>query len=276
MLSPLSVSNLPAIKINGEWRVLACIPETEESKNRFPKFASSFRNANGLDPSQWQEIDYSWHNIPVMNQSSLLACVGFGSTSAIEMCYVQSGRKLVELNPLFLYALINGGRDAGAMISDALDALVKYGVCEKEVLPMRLMFKNNLTQASYDNAKKYQITEAFQCESYEDICSAISLGFCGALGIMVGSNFGNLDSEGVSPLPGGGGGGHCLHFCGLKKSSRYGWIIKLKNSWGNWGQNGYCYIRKEHFRGMPPDAFAIQMVEVDDTKTDPTEVPVVR
>ncbi|HEX7895917.1 MAG TPA: hypothetical protein VF447_17085 [Terriglobales bacterium] len=125
MIGPLSISNLPSIKIGSEWRVLGCLPETTESKRQFPNFAEAFQGITTLDPSQWQEIDFSWHKLPILNQGSTSACVGFSSTSAMEMCWVQSGRPLVEFNPFFLYALINGGRDAGAMISDSLRALQK-------------------------------------------------------------------------------------------------------------------------------------------------------
>jgi hypothetical protein len=85
------------------------------------------------------------------------------------------------------------------------------------------------------------------------------------LGIYVGDNFPNLDANGVAPLPAGGGGGHCLLGCGLKKSSQYGWLIKVQNSWSSeFGMNGYCYIHQGHFRMMQPDAFAIQQVATQD------------
>ena len=35
-----------------------------------------------------------------------------------------------SFNPFFHYALINGGQDGGAYISDSLNMLKKYGICE--------------------------------------------------------------------------------------------------------------------------------------------------
>lgn len=276
MIGPLSVSDLPALKINGEWRVLGCLKETEETKNRFPSFGEAIRGNAPLDPSQWQELDLSFHNLPIKNQSASSSCVGHSAASGMEMCYVQSGRSYKQFSPWFTYALINNGRDAGAYISDALVALQKYGAAEQQVVgPTRLSYKNNLTQAQYDNASKYQLVNAYRCGSYEEICSAISLGFPCVLGIPVGYNFDSIDSEGVTPVPNWVRGGHAVLGVGLKKSSRYGWIIKFQNSWGNWALNGYAYLQKGSFDGNP-DAFALQMIEVDPNANDPTEIPVVK
>lgn len=211
---------------------------------------------------------YVANNIVVHN------CVGHGTCSGMEMCWLQSGKQLVEFNPFFVYGLINGGRDQGAQISDALLALQQYGICPKGDLPPGVMFQNQFPQQAFTDAKRFRLQQAYHCATFEEICSAISLGFVTPLGIYVGQNFPQVDAEGVAPLPNRGGGGHCILGCGLKKSSRYGWIIKIQNSWGlNFGMSGYCYIRKEHFQSMQPDAFAIQTIMDDPQTNDPGDIP---
>jgi hypothetical protein len=277
MIGRFSISNLPSVKFDGVWRVLGCIPETEESKAQFPLFGDSIRANSPLDQSQWQEIDLSWFAPPILDQGMTSSCVGHGSCSGMEMCWLQSGRSLVEFNPYFIYGLINNGRDAGAMISDALTALKQYGVCLKDDLKSGVMFKSQFPQSAFDNAKRFRLIQAYRCATFEEICSAITLGFVCPLGIYVGNNFPQLDGEGVAPLPAGGGGGHCILGVGLKKSSRYGWLIKIQNSWGmRFGMKGYCYIHKGHFSQMSPDAFAIQTVTDDPLDNTPQdEVPTV-
>jgi hypothetical protein len=270
-----SISNLPAVKFDGVYRVLACIPETEESVLGFPRFGTSM--AAPLDPSQWREIDLEWYNAPILNQGSTSSCVGHGTCSGIEICYAQSGRQLIPFSPYFPYGLINGGRDAGAMISDGLKALMQYGICRMGDIPAGAMFQNQFPQTAFEIAKRFRLAQAYKCGSFEEICAAISLGFVCPLGIMVGSNFSNLDNEGVSPLPAGGGGGHCILGMGLKKSSKYGWLIKIQNSWGGtFGIKGHCYLQKNHFKVMNPDAFAIQSIIDDPQDNTPVDdVPVV-
>lgn len=276
-IGKLSISNLPAVLFDGFYRVLACIPETEASVAAFPRFGA-FRTAGPLDPSQWMEIDLTWYKNPIWDQAMTSSCVGQGTTAGMQICYMQSGRPLTEFNPYFCYGLINGGRDAGAMISDGLKALMQYGTCPKNDLPAGVMFQNQFPQQAFVNAKRFRLAQAYKCSNFEEICSAITLGFVCPLGIYVDQNFSRVDSEGVAGTPTGmQGGGHCILGMGLKKSSRYGWMIKIQNSWGTrFGVNGHAYIHKGHFQRMNPDAFAIQSVMDDPQDVTPIdEVPVV-
>lgn len=272
----LSISSLPAVLFDGVYRVLACHEETEESCAAFPRFGSNM--AAPLDPSQWMEIDLSWYKNPIWDQAMTSSCVGQGTTAGMQICYMQSGRPLTEFNPYFCYGLINGGRDAGAMISDGLKALMQYGTCFKADLQPGMMFRNQFPQKAFDNAKRFKLVQAYKCGNFNDICSAITLGFVCPLGIYVDQNFSRLDGEGVAGMPSSmQGGGHCILGMGLKKSSRYGWLIKIQNSWGHrFGINGYAYIHRGHFQKMNPDAFAIQSIMDDPQDNTPADdVPVV-
>lgn len=273
VLTPLSQSRLPAVHHNGVWFVLGYIPSTQDKLAAF----SPWGDANRVLPeSEWREIDLDIYDLPVRNQGTTSSCVGQGSTTGFELCIRQSGRPQQHLSPYFTYAQINGGRDQGAMISDSLTSLMKTGACPAELAPRGAMYKQQFPASCTEAAKAWRLEKAFRCMSFKEICSAITLGFSVPLGIMVGQNFGQLDSEGVCPLPGGGGGGHCILGVGLKKLRR-GWVIKIHNSWGtSWGQNGRALITQNHFQYMQCDAFAIQSVSDDPgDKTPEDEVPVV-
>jgi hypothetical protein len=275
MIGKFSISSLPSVKFDGVYRVLACLPETEGSVLQFPRFGTSM--AAPLDPSQWREIDLEWYKTPISDQGATSSCVGHGTCAGMETCYAQSGRQLVKFTPYFPYGLINGGRDAGAMISDGLKALMQHGICRMGDIPAGAMFKNQFPQSAFEIAKRFRLAQAYHCGSFEEICAAITLGFVCPLGIFVGNNFSNLDNEGVAALPSGqGGGGHCILGMGLKKSSRYGWLIKIQNSWGvRFGMKGFCYLQKGHFQKMNPDAFAIQSIIDDPQDSNPVDdVPV--
>jgi hypothetical protein len=255
------MADFPAIYFDGEWRILACIPS--DNNHDFPKYSSRVGFAGD---SELKEIDLSWFANRIMNQGSTSSCVGHGAVAGMEIAYKQLGNPNQQFSPFFTYALINGGSDNGAMISDALKVLKKYGACPLEDMPRGVMYERQVPKKAFEQATRFKISQAYQCDSFEEVCHAISVGFTVPLGIYVGNNFGDLDSEGVSPLPRGGGGGHCILGCGLKKSTKYGWVIKIQNSWGsNWGDNGFCYIQKNHFKYMHPDAFAIQTI-IDDPK----------
>lgn len=265
-----SISDLPSVEFDGIYRVLGCLPSFD---NQFPMFGWS---NTVLDESQWQEMDFGHYNPPVKNQGQYSSCVGFSSSTCMEVAWMQSGRPFAGFSPWFIYGTINGGRDAGARISDALLSLKSKGVCPDGGVEPGTIQQNKFPSVAYDDARRFRIFEAYQCGSFEEVCSAITLGFPVALGVKVGTNFAGLDEEGVAPLPKGFGGGHAIAGIGLKRSSKYGWVVKIQNSWGrNFGLGGCCYLRKEHFSAMHPDAFAIQAIfddPLDDTPED--EVPV--
>lgn len=270
-LSHLSISDLPSVEFDGVYRVLGCLPSTEFYG--FTNFADTFST---LPQSEWQELDLEGFNLPILDQGATSSCVGHASCSAMEMAWVQSGRKFVDFSPYFIYGQVNGGMDRGARISDALNALKQIGTCKKSEIPNGAMFRYQFPQTAYTSAGNYKIFDAFRCPTFDEICSAISLGFPTVLGIWVGNNFPRLDSEGVAPLPAGGGGGHALLGMGLKKSQKYGWVIKIQNSWGGtfgsaMGMKGHCYLRREHFDNQV-DSFAIQVIA--DVINDPNDPPV--
>jgi len=272
-IGPLSISRLPAIKFDGEYRVLGCIPS--DNNHDFANFGDQLF---GQAQHDLREIDLAVvYKNRILNQGSTSSCVGQGCASGMELVWKQLGNPAQEFTPYFTYGLINGGRDAGAMISNGLMALKRYGACPNGMLGQGVMYQSQFTQQMYDAAMRFRLSLAFKCNSFDEICQAINLGFCCPLGIMVGDNFSNVDSEGVCPLRTSGGGGHCILGVGLKKHPRYGWLIKIQNSWGErFGIKGHAYLRREHFSQMHPDAFAIQAA-FDDPQDKNTEddVPVV-
>ena len=266
-------NSFPSVFFDGMWRVLAFIPSN--GNHNFPKFSSM---PQAQTTFELREIDLSWQGNRIMDQGSTSSCVGHGSVAGMEIAWKQTGNNAKNFSPFFTYALINGGSDNGAMVSDALKALAKYGACPLEDMPKGVMFERQVPRSSFDAAKRFRVSQAYECDDFDDICQAINLGFTVPLGIYVGSNFSDVDSEGISPLPRGGGGGHCILGCGIKKSSKYGWVIKIQNSWGKrFGVDGYSYIRKEHFKYMNPDAFAIQTTFDDPKDTNSSDdVPVLK
>lgn len=276
IIGPQSISNFPAIKFDNEYRVLAYIPS--DNNHDFSDWDEYYSNIQSVETFELREIDLSWYVNRILNQGSTSSCVGQCAAEGMEIVWKQAGNKTQLFNPYFTYAHINNGRDAGAMISDSLMSLKRDGACPHDLLENRVYYKNNLPQQAIQAAKRFKLFKGYQCRNFDAICQSINLGFVTPLGIMVGQNFTQVDSEGISPLPNGGGGGHCLLGLGLKRHQRYGWLIKVQNSWGQrFGMNGFCYLHKGHFQYMAPDAFAIQAAYDDPQDNTPhDEVPTVR
>lgn len=276
------VSGLPMIEQAGEFRVLGCLPP--HLKCSLPAWGSS-PASNRLDPSQW--VERNWHaawKVKTTDQKSSQACVGHSTEKVWTYTWLQNGGRPLEFSNTYVYSLINGGTDGGAVISDAMTALKMYGIAEKRLVPDDMIFRAQLPAEAYANARRFRAVEVYRCLSFADIVSAISLGHTVASGIFVGRNFGELSSDGVAPLPDQIVGGHALAHVGIKYLSRLSrWGVLTQNSWSQeWGfrdettgEGGFCYLVEEHWQRMQPDAWAVVGVQEDPDFPD-DDLPVAR
>lgn len=256
----LMPNGLPAVDDgSGNMRVLACL--SPHRNNAFPKLSQQM---SASAPPQWQEIQIDQVcKLLLTNQGSQSSCVGHGTGTCWEAAWQMAGQ-VMPADPFsrtYVYSWVNGGQDAGAVISEAATALTLHGDCTIKEAPEGAIFRRQLAKDADQVASRYKPLIIMHCQTYDEICAAIAVGFPVVLGITVGRNFSNLDGFGLSPLPDVPLGGHCLAGLRLMNHPQFGWVVGAFNSWGKWGVNGsgLCYLRREHF-DQQTDAFAIQAV----------------
>lgn len=222
-----------------------------------------------IPQSQWAEFDRTNPTVPILNQGQHGSCVGHGSCTAFSYAWAASGQTFQRFSSCYLYGNINGGRDAGAVVSDAMQSLQSTGIALESQVPEGQVYRSSYGSQFDTTAQRYRIADAYHCQTFDDLGSAAQQGWFLAYGILVGNGFTSLDSEGVPGV--GGRGGHCLAGgFAMKKSSRWGWLIKTQNSWGqSYGQGGYCWLAQQHIEyGGYLDAFAIKLVADDPQETN--------
>lgn len=268
--------NIPEPSENPAWimpdgviRVMGCLPPLADYGG-LPKFAA----ANRVIPrSEWRDIDLSPLGVPVLNQGQHGSCVGHGSTTAYWFAYLIAGGTVPigGFSPTSLYAQINGNRDRGAVVSDAMTAMMTTGIGLMSDVPESLIYDRQISAEAKAKYSRFRVLDAYHCSTFDEIGSALQLGFTVSYGITLAANFNNLDSEGVAGHGWGVLGGHCMAGFGTKKLNSGKWAIRNRNSWGQWGQNGNCFLVEEHF-GRDCDAFAIRAAMFD--PMDPQKLPV--
>lgn len=260
---------------DGDRRLLGCLPPRDESG--FQKYSARFGDVAIIPREQWMEVDLSIFVPFVDDQNGHGACVGHGAASGFDVSWnVMRGEKR-KFSPWFVYSQVNGGRDQGAIVSDALHAMIKLGVPLDETVPDKAWHKSRIPANAFEEATRFKVFEGYELNTFDEMVSALLRRWPVVFGIMLGNRF-NPNPEGViPPWDGANVGGHCLLGVGVKRIAGQ-WYIRTLNSWGTrWGLSGYCYIPESYFRGQrwPLDAFAIQSPQPDpnDIADDPPAKP---
>lgn len=259
-------NGLPYIDVGGHRRVLAALPEPPGSKARFKSFRDSFPI---LPRSEWREMSLLPDDrIRILDQDGYGACVGHGSVAAFETAWKNKGGTDRAFSAFCLYGQINGGRDNGAVVSDALDALKANGVCLESTVPPNMAFQRNFPSGWKDEAARFKIARAYSLDTFDEMMTAVQLGFAVSYGIEIGGRF-DPGSDGFVPSRRGGGGGHCMATIGTRLRNGT-WYSKTQNSWSRqWGANGICYMDESYF----PDGMDAWAVQVDAEDPQEPNVP---
>lgn len=254
------MADVNPVVIDGREYFLGCLERVVAPGTVYPVFGE--RPYTVLIPrQQWRPIDMAPYVPEVLDQQRTNACNAFASVQCLHVLRNIAGFRYVKLSAGSLYGQINGGRDAGSYLSDAIQALDKTGVCDTATVPELEWHVRHWPPNWKENAKKYRVLEAWDCPTFDHIGSALQLGFLVNVGILVGNNF-TPDGDGWVPDYRGGGGGHALCAVGMTYKQGKGWGVKIVNSWGaNWGVNGYAIIPESYFRASPfTDAWAVRGV----------------
>ena len=137
--------------------------------------------------------------------------------------------------------------DAGAVISDGVHALEKWGICSETELPYDVSkFAVEPSAQCYTDALKHRVLKAFNV--HPDITSIkykLSIGRPIVVGIRVFASFESAEvaKTGIVPMPKPGEeclGGHAVTLCFYDDAKQ---MWGLRNSWGpDWGDKGYFYL----------------------------------
>jgi hypothetical protein len=245
--------------INGKSRILGLKPRTLGIGDEFKVFGE-VPECPLVPPSQWVPVSNRHRNVPILDQDGIGKCASSATVGAMRSARVRAGMVDVELADDNLYARVNGGSDSGSTLSDNLLEAMKYGVCQRSLVPQD-DWRHGLPDGWEDNAGDFLIVQAYDCPSFEAIASAIQLDYDVVFGVLVGTSF-DPDAEGFVPY-GRGNGGHAMRADGMIQHPKTGeWCLDVANSWGDaWGDNGRCYLPRRYIDRAPfKDAWAVRVM----------------
>jgi C1A family cysteine protease len=210
---------------------------------------------------------------PVEDQGKLGSCSANASVGALEFLELKSKRPFVDFSRLFVYyntRVIEGtaGYDSGAMIRDAVKAMVKQGVCAESDWPYVISrFTRKPGPQCYRQALKHQVTAYQRIAALDEMKACLADGYPFIFGFSVYDGF---ESDAVArtgrlnlPKPGEKlRGGHAVLAVGYDDAKRR---FIVRNSWGSdWGLAGYFTIPYEYLedRNLSDDFWTVRRGEL--------------
>lgn len=202
---------------------------------------------------------------PIRDQGSAGSCTAHALSALVEFNETKKAAKPHQFTPistLFEYYVtrkIEGtvSEDSGASIRDSVKAAVKYGVVAEAEYPYNT---NLLFQAPpatlYTTAKSHEVTSYHKIADGDlhTMKSALNQGYLVEYGFSVYSYFmsAQMAQTGILLPPGPSEsqeGGHAQALVGyddnMKSGVHTGFFI-VRNSWGNWGLQGYYFVAYDY------------------------------
>lgn len=262
-------TGLPAIDDpSGVRRVLACLQSDPAEKAKLRRFSAA---VPVMPESEWRDIDRrtTMGSDFILDQKSHGSCVGFGTAGALMRCAFLNGFPFQRLSGSYVYSFINGGRDQGANIANALAVIVEKGTPGEQFCGWDNIYPSRISAEARNDAANHKALECYVAETFAEMMTAIQLpGFIPVFAVQVGGSFTSLDSEGVCGFD-RGSGNHCVHADGAKKLAR-GWTIDMPNSWNlTFGQRGRGRLTARHVEEVYQECFVIRAPNVADPDGPP-------
>ncbi|MCB1172910.1 MAG: hypothetical protein KDK39_05070 [Leptospiraceae bacterium] len=234
--------------------------------------------------------DFSSKMPPVDSQGQQSSCVAWSSTYAAKSYLeqvergwgydapVRGGRGSKLFSPAYVYNQINGGKDNGSYISDALDLLVQQGAATWQTMPYTARdyrAQPNTTArreaASYKN-RSYRRIGASQISALR---SELANGNPIVFGMAIDDAFYNYKGGVYAKQGGRNYGGHAMTLVGYDDnkvaSNGERGAFKIINSWGtSWGESGYAWISYRLWNQLNPYAYVVYDQQNSTTTTTDT------
>lgn len=183
-------------------------------------------------------------------------CAGASSSKIVAKTIYDARGAVLKLSDTYTYSLINGGRDQGSMLCDAMEAIETNGVCLAETCGPDAIFPRQYDRRKADEeAQRFRVAECYAIrrrdfatddELQRAFWSALCLGFKVGVAIQAGNNFDTVNGDGV-PGVDRGAGNHAIHADGIALVGG-GIAATCENTWPQSLRNGgRINLRWSHF-----------------------------
>ena len=234
-----------------------------------------FFDDSNLPPS----VDLSANFPPVGSQGLQSSCVGWAVGHALKSFHerLEEGWEFgpaTVFSPAWIYNQINGGRDNGALIHNALTLIVEDGAATRATMPYNAgNYLAQPTDRARMEARRYRASDWSRVQGTGQIKAALFNRMPVVIGMQTYDSFNHLrGADSVYNTFGGQAqGGHAVTIVGYD-DSRFDGAFKVINSWGTrWGDGGFFYLPYRNFSHVVSVSYVLQ--DAVNGEEPPPEVP---
>jgi hypothetical protein len=236
------MSDLPIIETpDGEARKLGCLVPTSFPTG-FPCYADEFRSEMlTLDKARQHLAPFNGRSMYdrrtrfagakyIRSQGSVGACNGFSTAGVLSRARELRGEPYVCLSGFDAYAQMNGGRDDGSMLADAMDAVLPTGIAPEEMNPNGYYYESQIPAAAKASRVRFKGFKAYAVDTEEELATALVLGRLLVIAVHADNGFMSVDGDGISRM-GNGVGNHSVLLQDVGMLSDGTLWYDLGNSW---------------------------------------------
>jgi len=260
--------------------------------------SSGLLGAPGQAPTLPPRIDLSDNFPPAGSQGKQGSCTAWATAYALKSYQerMEIGWSLTTsdgnvdpnhvFSPAFIYNQINGGKNSGSRIDEALQLIVDRGAATLATMPYDDNdYRTQPTSLAFQEAANFKAAEMKRANGTQAIQTALANRLPVVAGIFVYKSLYQL--KGTNPVYqianapcDSEGCGHAVTIVGYD-DEKYGGAFKIINSWGrSWGDDGYFWLPYQFARQPAPSgsssvlAYAFYLEDADNTGSiTPTPPP---
>jgi hypothetical protein len=179
----------------------------------------------------------------IKDQDGRGACVGYATAGAEEEAQQMEGLPYVALSGDGVYAAINGGRDNGAMLNDAMTFIQNEGAPFEADVKRWEYIRSRIPADAYTKGQKNKGRECFVVKTEQELLTCIAMGMRVVIAVQASGGFSQLDQYGISKA-GNGSGNHCTLIDDAEYNKQVGkYLLDMRNSWRtSFGEQGRCKL----------------------------------
>ena len=227
-------------------------PIAQEEYEKIPLYVPITKKGGRVGKATF--VDLSTDMPPVSDQGSQGSCVGWATAYAFRSYLNYSEKKQAYsdetiFSPSFIYNQINGGKDEGSKVTNALNLIVTQGVCTLKDMPYKSGNRDYIIQPTEEQKQKalnYRLAAWGRTvirTDYLQECLTQKLPIIISIKVIPellqpiqklnGEFVINKNDESV-------GSGHAMVIVGYDESRQ---AFKVMNSWGkSWGNSGFIWV----------------------------------